>query len=102
MDNLKGFQKSYLRRKGHSLKPVIMIGAKGLSQAVRDAADRELENHEMIKVKFVDFKEGRREIAVDLAQQLEAQLVQTLGNTVLLYRYQRDPQKRIYHVPKRT
>jgi len=77
-----------------------MIGAKGLTEAIVKATDEELENHEMIKVKFVDFKESRKELAADLAEKTSAHLVRVIGNIALLYRYQADPEKRIYHVPK--
>ncbi|MDC7233279.1 MAG: ribosome assembly RNA-binding protein YhbY [Spirochaetales bacterium] len=100
MDNLKGFQRSYLSKKAHSLKPVVMIGGNGLTDAVIKAVDAELENHEMIKVKFVDHKEARREIAEELAEKTDAQLVRVIGNIAVLYRYQTEHDKRIYHVPK--
>jgi RNA-binding protein len=100
MEDLKGFQRSYLSKKAHGLKPVVMIGGNGLTEAVIKAVDTELENHEMIKVKFVDFKEARKELAAELAGKTDAHLVRVIGNIAVLYRYQRDHDKRIYHVPK--
>ncbi|OQY31689.1 MAG: hypothetical protein B6241_13365 [Spirochaetaceae bacterium 4572_59] len=100
MEPLKGFQRSYLTKKAHNLSPVIMIGGNGLSDAVVDASDQELENHEMIKVKFVDYKEDRKNIAGELAEKTDAHLVRVIGNIAILYRYQPDHDKRIYHVPK--
>ncbi|QEN07853.1 ribosome assembly RNA-binding protein YhbY [Oceanispirochaeta crateris] len=100
MEPLKGFQRSYLGKKAHSLKPVVMIGGKGLTEAVIKAVDAELENHEMIKIKFVDNKETRRELAEELVQKTESQLVRVIGNIAIVYRYQKEHDKRIYHVPK--
>jgi RNA-binding protein len=100
MEPLKGFQRSYLTKKAHNLKPVVMIGGNGLSEAVIAAADQELENHEMIKVKFVDNKEDRKDISAELAEKTDAHLVRVIGNIAILYRYQADHDKRIYHVPK--
>ena len=100
MEPLKGFQRSYLTKKAHNLKPVVMIGGNGLSEAVIAAADQELDNHEMIKVKFVDNKEDRKGISAELAEKTGAHLVRVIGNIAILYRYQKDHDKRIYHVPK--
>ena len=100
MEPLQGFQRSYLTKKAHPLQPVVMIGGNGLSDGVVAAADRELENHEMIKVKFVDFKEGRKALSEELAEKTGAHLVRVIGNIAILYRYQPDHNKRIYHVPK--
>ncbi len=100
MENLKGVQRGYLSKRAHSLKPVVMIGGKGLTEGVIKAVDAELEEREMIKVKFQDFKEARRELAEELAQKTASQVVRIIGNVALLYRYQEDHNKRIYHVPK--
>ena len=100
MEPLKGFQRSYLTKKAHSLKPVVMIGSNGLTEAIIKAVDQELENHEMIKVKYVDYKEDRKELSRQLAENTAAHLVRVIGNIAILYRYQADHDKRIYHVPK--
>jgi len=100
MEPLKGFQRSYLTKKAHSLKPVVMIGGNGLTESVIKAVDTELENHEMIKVKFQDFKENRKELAEELVEKTESHLVRIIGNVALIYRYQQIHDKRVYHVPK--
>ena len=62
MEKLKGYQKKYLKGLVHSMKPVVFVGQKGLSPAVTKAVDESLEKHELIKIKFVDFKEkGQKE-----------------------------------------
>ena len=60
---LKGYQRGYLTRKAHGLQPVVHIGKLGLSDEVVAAVDKALEDHELIKVKFVNFKEERDELA---------------------------------------
>ncbi len=97
---LKGYQRSYLTRKAHLLKPVVMIGRNGISDSLITAVDEALEQHEMIKVKFQDYKASRKEIALEVAQKTEAVLVRVIGNIAILYRYQSEHDKRIYHVPK--
>lgn len=97
---LKGYQRSYLMRLSHELKPVVMVGKGGLSDALVATTDTALEDHELIKVKFVDFKEERHEVARQLAENTGAILVRVIGNIAVLYRHQEDPQKRWVHLPK--
>jgi RNA-binding protein YhbY len=53
-------QKRYLRGLAHSLKPVIMVGNKGVSDALFAEFSIALDNHELIKVKLAgdDRKNG--------------------------------------------
>ena len=76
-----------LKAKAHHLKPVVLLGAKGLTPAVISETDVALLAHELIKVKINGAeKEDRKAIAVELCQQLKASLVQLIGNTAILYR----------------
>ncbi|MBW1754247.1 MAG: YhbY family RNA-binding protein, partial [Deltaproteobacteria bacterium] len=60
MKKLQGFQKKHLRGLAHSLKPVVFIGQKGITDTVVRSINEALNSHELIKVKFIDFKENRR------------------------------------------
>jgi RNA-binding protein len=99
-EGLKGYQRSYLMRLSHDLKPVVMVGKGGISQSLVAATDTALEDHELIKVKFVDLKEERHEAARELARATGAVLVRVIGNIAVLYRHQEDPEKRWVHLPK--
>jgi RNA-binding protein len=99
-EGLKGYQRSYLMRLSHELKPVVMVGKGGLSAGLVATTDTALEDHELIKVKFVDFKEERHEVAEQLAEATGATLVRVIGNIAVLYRHQEDPDKRWVHLPK--
>tara|TARA_Y100001968_G_scaffold330963_1_gene384177 strand:- start:2072 stop:2341 length:270 start_codon:yes stop_codon:yes gene_type:complete len=79
--------KQQLKAKAHHLKPIILIGAKGLTQAVLDETSIALTTHELIKVKLYDLdKQARLELIEALCQQLTATLVQRIGNTAIIYR----------------
>ena len=87
MIELAPFQKRHLRGLGHALSPVVLIGQAGLSEAVILKTQRELEAHELIKVRAIDTSPDRaRDIAAELAERAEASLVQVIGHTVLLYK----------------
>ena len=64
MTALKGFQKKYLRGLAHGLKPVVQIGKEGITEGVIRAVDEGLFRHELIKIKFNDFKEKEQKEAI--------------------------------------
>jgi RNA-binding protein len=103
VNTLKGFQKKYLRGLAHGLKPVVFIGQKGDSDSVLQATDAALNTHELIKVKFIDFKEKatKKEIIASLEQKAFCETVGVIGHMAIFYRQHRDPEKRKITLPKR-
>lgn len=79
--------KQTLKAKAHHLKPVVLLGSKGLTPGVVEETNVALTAHELIKVKINGAeKEDRIQMANDLCQQLHAELVQLIGNTAVVYR----------------
>lgn len=103
MKTLQGFQKKYLRGLAHKMKPVVFVGQKGLTPGVLQSAETALDRHELIKVKFIDFKEKDRktEISETIENETGARLVGLIGHTAIYYREQKDPEKRRIKVPER-
>ena len=103
MEQLKGYQKKYLKGLAHGTKPLVFVGQNGLSSTVSQAIDEALATHELIKVKFIDFKEKRQkvEIAAVIEQETASELVGMIGHVAIFYREQQDPEKRRIEVPKR-
>ena len=103
MEKLKGYQKKYLKGLAHGMKPLVFVGQKGLSPTVTQAVDSSLEKHELIKVKFIDFKEKeqKKEMVGVIEKETESELVGMIGHIAIFYRQQRDPEKRKIDVPKR-
>lgn len=103
MEKLKGYQKKYLKGLVHGMKPVVFVGQKGISPAVTKAVDESLEKHELIKVKFIDFKEKdqKKEIAGAIEKETRSELVGMIGHMAIFYRRQKDPEKRKINVPNR-
>lgn len=76
-----------LRKMAHHLKPVVMIGQKGLTPAVLAAVEEGLAHHELIKVRFAGCgREERDRIITGVREQTGAALVQQIGFTLSLYR----------------
>jgi len=89
---LTGKQIRYLRGLGHHLDPIIMLGKAGLSESIVDKTSEALDAHELIKVKVQDGCMLDRKVAADqLSKVTQAQLVQVLGRTFLLFRRSEEP-----------
>ncbi|MCH9682972.1 MAG: ribosome assembly RNA-binding protein YhbY [Deltaproteobacteria bacterium] len=79
--------RSHLRSLAHGLKPVVQIGAEGVSEAVTEAVGVALAEHELIKVKLGQgFNGERKPAARELAEAVEADLTQVIGRVIVLYR----------------
>lgn len=86
MKELSGRQRRELKSRAHHLNPVVQIGQKGLTENVKKAFEKTIDDHELIKVKFVDFKEDRRDLSLDLSRETGASLVDIIGNVAIFYR----------------
>ncbi len=78
----------YLKNKGLSLKPVVNIGKNGITPASIEQINRVLKKQKLIKVKMnkgsLDEK-PRKEIAEDLLQKIDAQLIDFRGFSLVLF-----------------
>jgi len=91
-------QKKYLRGRGHGLKPLIMVGDSGLSDALLAEYESTLDHHELIKVRVrVGDREARDAMIDKLCKNSSATLVQRIGNVALVYRAnpEKKPEKRL-------
>ncbi|MBN2510330.1 MAG: YhbY family RNA-binding protein [Spirochaetales bacterium] len=98
MNTLSGKQRSYLTRQSQKLKPVVFIGKNGPTESAIAAVASALEHHELIKVKFVDLKDLKKDISLDIAQKTGAVMVRVIGNIALFYK--ENPDKRQYSLPQ--
>lgn len=80
-------QKRFLRQLAHALKPVILVGGKGVTDALVAELDVALERHELLKVKFAAEDRETRDAWIDtLVERSGAIAVQRVGHTLTLYR----------------
>ena len=83
-------QKRYLRTLAHSLKPVILVGSKGVTPALLAELGGALEHHELIKVKIAAEDRDERDAWVaEIVKGAEAGLIQRVGNVATLFRPRR-------------
>lgn len=92
MSQLSKTQSKFLRSKAHSLKPVVMIGDKGLTENVLEEINIALNHHELIKVKIrTEEREDKKAIIDAICKETKAQEVQVIGHVLALYRRSDDP-----------
>lgn len=82
---------SNLRRQfksqAHALKPIVIVGAAGITAAVLKETDRALNDHELIKVKIASQdREARKAMAIEICTALNANLIQQIGQIIVIYR----------------
>jgi len=80
-------QKKRLRARGHDLKPVVMVGNKGLSESVQKEIAIALDHHELIKIKIsVGDRDERDEVISEIIKEQHAELIQQIGNIGLFFK----------------
>jgi RNA-binding protein len=91
--SLSPTQRRYLRSLAHDLSPVILLGAKGATEAVTKELGLALEHHELVKVKLSGGdREERQQQIETLTAGTEAETVQQIGHVVVLFlRNTKDP-----------
>lgn len=76
-----------LKARAHALKPVVWIGAAGLSENVIHELDQGLKSHELIKVKVSsDERQTRAAWLNEICDRLGASPVQHIGKILVIYR----------------
>lgn len=80
-----------LNQRAHSLKPIILIGSKGLTEAVHSEIDRALNDHELIKIRFQQAdREERKKLTEEICTRHQATLIKSIGRIITIYRERQD------------
>ncbi|WP_243572217.1 ribosome assembly RNA-binding protein YhbY [Bacillus stercoris] len=84
---LTGKQKRFLRSKAHHLTPIFQVGKGGVNDNMIKQIAEALEARELIKVSVLqNCEEDKNDVADALLKGSRSQLVQTIGNTIVLYK----------------
>jgi RNA-binding protein len=75
-----------LKARAQLLKPALKVGKEGLTPQFFAALDAALQHQELLKVKFADHKEEKKELAPQLAGKSGSHLITRVGNVMVLYR----------------
>ena len=86
VEKISGPELRALKARAQSLKPMLKVGKDGLSPAFLKAVDDTLKHHDLVKVKFEEFKEDKKTLAPQLAEKTSSHLILLVGNVAVLYR----------------
>ena len=88
----------YLRSLSHHRKPVVIIGAAGLTQAVLDEVDTSIAHHELIKIRLNAADKTERQLMIDeICTKLNCIKVFAIGHVATFYRRGKKP---VIELPK--
>ena len=83
---ITGKQRRHLRAIAHSLKTVINLGKKGLSEEAKKEIKVQLLEKELIKLKVLDTCPlSRKKCAEELSGEDDIEVVQVIGKILVLY-----------------
>ncbi|HOD35975.1 MAG TPA: YhbY family RNA-binding protein [Syntrophales bacterium] len=91
---LKGSEKKHLRGLAHGLKPLVQVGKKGLTDELVASVDLSLADHELVKVRFLEFREEKKALSETIAARTGSELAGLIGNVAVFFRSNPDPAKR--------
>lgn len=84
---MKGKDRAKLRAQANTLNCVMQIGKGGITEQVIAQADFELDSKELIKIQVLETSPiEARAAAVELANKLNAEIIQVIGRRFIIYR----------------
>ena len=86
MTELNSKQRKILEKAAHDLQPVVIVGGAGLTDGVVQMTAASLAAHELIKVKFNEYKDEKQELTDQLCAGTDSTLVRIIGNVAILYK----------------
>ena len=83
---LTNAEKRDLKARAQRLEPVVKLGHGGLSDAFIRSMDEALTQHGLVKMKFSDHKEEKKELAPQIAERTGSAIVMQVGNVAVFFR----------------
>jgi RNA-binding protein len=84
-------ERKSLKARAHKLDPVVIVGAKGLTDEVVKEIDLALKAHELIKVRAPAVERDHREqVLKEILSRTASELVQQVGKVFVIYRKRDD------------
>lgn len=86
MIELSSKQRKLLEKIAHNLQPVVIVGGAGVTDGVIAKIDESLNAHELIKIKFNEFKDDKFELTNEICNKLDSTLIRIIGNIAILFK----------------
>ncbi len=88
---LTGKQKRFLRSEAHHLNPIFQVGKGGVNENMIKQLSDTLEARELFKVSVLqNCEDDKNTVAEEIVKGTGAELVQIIGNTIVLYKESRE------------
>ena len=75
-----------LKARAQKLEPIVKLGHAGLTDGFVRSLDTALAQHGLVKMKFTAFKEEKHELAPQIAERTNSEMVMQVGNVAVFYR----------------
>lgn len=86
MIEINSKQRKILEKLAHDLQPVVIVGGAGVTDGVLEMTKNSLTAHELLKVKFNEYKDEKIELTNQICDYCDANLVRIIGNVAILYK----------------
>ena len=96
MMELTSKQRKILEKAAHDLQPVVIVGGAGVTEGVISMVANSLKAHELLKIKFNEYKDEKVELTQDICSQCNETLVRIIGNVAILYKEAEKKEDRKY------
>ena len=86
MTELNSKQRKYLEKEAHNLSPLVIVGGAGVTEGVINMISSSIASHELIKVKFNEYKDEKVELTEEILESTDTTLVRMIVNIIILYK----------------
>ena len=97
--DLKSYQRKYLRSLAHHIKPIAQVGRDGITDGLLALIDQNLKKNELAKIKFLHYKDKKKEYSNRISIKTKSHIVGSIGNILILYRISDIPANRLINLP---
>jgi len=80
-----------LKARAQHLDPILKLGHAGPTDAFIQSLVQALDHHGLVKIRFTDFKDQKKTLAVEIATRAGADLIARVGNVAVYYRQPSSP-----------
>jgi len=102
MSKLTATDRKYLRQRAHPLKAIVQVGGAGVTNGLICAVDHALEEHELIKLRFVEHKASKKAMSEEIAERTNSEIAGMVGHVVILYRQAQEEERRRISLPSQN
>ena len=81
-----------LKSRAQTLDPILKLGHAGVSDAFLRSLGEALDHHGLVKIRFTDFKDQKKFLAMEIAERSGAELIARVGNVAVYYRQRLEPE----------